>query len=128
MTTKLTNGIRVSVKPFFKGRYTSKIGPLYLFGYEISILNETSETVQLMGRHWYIFDTGDSPSEVQGKGVVGEQPILKSGETHTYESGCHLRASIGAMKGHYYMYNHTTQKYFTVNIPTFQFFASSRVN
>jgi len=128
MMTKLTKGIRISVNPYFKERYKSKIGPLYLFGYDISIVNESSDTVQLIGRHWYIFDTGDGPSEVQGKGVVGEQPILEPGQTHSYQSGCHLRASIGAMKGHYYMYNHTTHSYFQVNIPTFQFFASSRVN
>ncbi len=128
MTTKLTKGIRVSVEPNFKGRFSSKIGPLYLFGYQITILNESSDTVQLIGRHWMIFDTGEGPSEVQGHGVIGQQPILKPGESHSYESGCHLRSSIGAMKGKYHMYNITAQKKFTVHIPSFQFFATSRLN
>lgn len=128
MVNATTKGIKVSVNPHFEGRFFSKQGPLYLFKYQVVIENFSPDTVQLIGRHWYIFDTGEGPSEVAGTGVVGQQPILEPGDKHTYESGCHLRASIGVMKGYYQMLRLSTGQMFKVKIPMLQFFATPRLN
>lgn len=128
MVSEITQGIKVSVVTGFEGRFFSKQGPLYVFVYTVTIENHSPDTVQLVGRHWFIYDTGDGPSEVSGKGVVGLQPILGPGDTHTYKSGCHLRASIGMMKGTYEMLRLSTGKTFHINIPPLQFFATSRLN
>jgi ApaG protein len=124
----ITHGIQVSVETSFKGRYFSRQGSIYLFHYNIHIENQSDRNVQLLGRHWHIFDTGDGPSEVEGDGVVGQQPILMPGDVHHYQSGCQLRASIGAMEGVYRMIDLDTGGIFYVNIPTFQFFANPRLN
>ncbi len=128
MVSAITNGIKVSVETSYEGRFFSKQGPLYVFNYNVTISNFSPDTVQLIGRHWFIYDTGDGPSEVEGTGVIGKQPILASGEFHTYKSGCHLRASIGSMKGHYNMLHLSTGQNFKVNIPSLQFFATPRLN
>lgn len=128
MVSLITNGIKVSVETKYEGRLFSKQGPLYVFTYQISIANHSPDTVRLIGRHWFIYDTSDGPSEVSGAGVVGKQPILAPGDEHTYQSGCHLRASIGAMKGYYNMKHMSTNQDFKVKVPTFQFFATPRLN
>ena len=128
MVTEVTQGIKVSVETSYNGRYFRKNGSLYLFNYNVTIENQSEDTVQLLGRHWFIFDTGDGPSEVQGSGVIGEQPIIHSGEVYHYQSGCHLRASIGAMQGIYHMIRVNDRIPFEVKIPAFQFFASPRLN
>jgi ApaG protein len=128
VVTEVTSGIRVSVDTEYSGRYFRRNGSLYLFSYHVTIENLSNEEVQLLGRHWFIFDTGDGPSEVEGAGVIGKQPILKPGEVHHYQSGCHLRASIGAMKGIYHMVRTNDQTPFKVKIPTLQFFATPRLN
>ena len=128
MVTEVTHGIKVSAETKYNGRYFRKNGSLYLFTYDVTIENLSSDTVQLLGRHWYIFDTGEGPSEVEGSGVIGEQPVIGSNELYTYQSGCHLRASIGAMKGIYLMERTSDKVHFEVKIPTLQFFASPRLN
>lgn len=128
MVTEVTEGIKISVETGYDGRFVSKQGPLYVFNYHITIKNESPHTVQLLSRHWFIYDTGDGPSEVHGEGVIGKQPVLQPGESHRYQSGSHLRSSIGCMKGTYLMKRTIDSIEFEVNIPTFQFFASPRLN
>ena len=128
LVTEVTHGIKVSVETKYNGRYFRKNVSLYLFTYNVSIENLGDETVQLLGRHWFIFDTGEGPSEVEGSGVIGEQPIIGSKEVYNYQSGCHLRASIGAMQGTYLMSRVSDHSVFKVNIPTLQFFATPRLN
>jgi len=127
-TQRTTKGINIFVETGYKGRYLSKQGHLYIFVYNITITNLGENLVQLMGRHWYIYDTGEGPSEVSGDGVVGQQPIIAPGQSYTYQSGCHLRASIGLMKGHYKMKNVDTGGFFRVAVPNMQFFATPRLN
>ena len=128
MVTEVTLGIKVSVDTNYNGRYFRRNGSLYLYSYNVTIENLSDEEVQLLGRHWFIFDTGVGPSEIKGAGVIGKQPILKPGEIHNYQSGCHLQASVGAMTGIYHMMRTSDQQYFDVKIPTLQFFATPRLN
>jgi ApaG protein len=91
----------------------------FLFSYTITIENCGSETVRLLRRHWHIFETSGEIREVEGKGVVGEQPILEPGASHEYTSACELSTEIGKMHGTYLMERFNTGERFHVNIPEF---------
>ena len=96
-----TQGIRVEVE----SRYSperSKSG-LWCFLYTVRISNVGSETVQLISRHWIIRDANGRVDEVQGAGVVGDQPILEPGQSYEYTSGCPLPTPFGSMVGTYQM-------------------------
>ena len=69
----------------------------------MTIENQGTETVQLKSRHWVITDEHQQVEEVRGPGVVGEQPVLKPGESFSYTSGCPLKTSTGFMHGSYQM-------------------------
>ncbi len=43
----------------------------------------------------------EQSAPAQGDGVVGEQPLLKPGESHDYVSGCPLPTPSGMMEGQY---------------------------
>jgi ApaG protein len=75
----------------------------YFWAYMIRIENKSAETVQLVSRHWVITDGQGRIEEVQGAGVVGEQPILGPGDSHSYTSGCPLPTPSGWMSGSYRM-------------------------
>jgi ApaG protein len=40
-------------------------------------------------------------TEVEGAGVVGEQPTVCPGQVHEYRSFCVLKSTDGYMEGHY---------------------------
>ena len=75
----------------------------YVFAYTISLTNASDATVQLIGRHWVITDSENHVQEVRGKGVVGEQPVLKPGQSFEYSSGTVLSTQVGTMEGSYQM-------------------------
>lgn len=75
----------------------------YLFGYQVKIANVGESPVQLLSRHWIIFDAEGRREDVQGDGVVGNQPLLKPGEAFVYDSGCPLPTDWGSMQGYYVM-------------------------
>jgi ApaG protein len=75
----------------------------WVFQYTVRITNLGSETVQLISRHWIITDAADHSKEVKGPGVVGEQPVLKPGQSFQYSSWCPLETPMGMMHGAYQM-------------------------
>ena len=75
----------------------------YAFAYKISIHNNCQDTVQLINRYWLITDGNGKKTEVQGPGVIGEQPHIKSGDCFYYTSGAVLDTPVGTMQGHYEM-------------------------
>ena len=75
----------------------------YVFAYTIRITNTGTVTVQLVSRHWVIVDADQRVQEVKGVGVVGQQPVLKPGETFEYTSGASLPTPVGTMHGTYQM-------------------------
>ena len=128
MVTQITKGIKISVQTSFEGTYFKNYKIHFAFSYEIKIENHSKDSVQLNTRHWEIYDALNNKEIVDGEGVVGKKPVLKPGETHTYNSGCLLSSPIGAMKGFYNMINFTTTKSFRVIIPTFKFSAPFALN
>mgnify|MGYP001135317740 CR=1 FL=1 len=75
----------------------------YAFAYTITLRNAGAMGAQLLGRHWIITDGDGQVQEVRGEGVVGEQPYLSPGESHTYTSGAVLATEVGSMHGSYQM-------------------------
>lgn len=120
MDTLITNGIRISVEPFYQSQYSKPVEMQYIFAYRITIENLTDETVQLMRRHWVITDSTGVRREVNGEGVVGQQPVLAPGQQHQYVSWCHLTTGLGTMSGSYQMVGHMTHRQFEVDIPEFR--------
>ena len=128
MVTQITRGIKISVKTTFEGTYFKNYQMHFAFGYHITIENHSKDSVQLMTRHWEIYDALHPKEIVDGEGVVGIKPVIKPGESHTYSSGCLLASPIGAMNGFYNMVNFTSTKNFKVIIPTFRFSAPFALN
>ena len=120
MVQQVTNGIKVSVKSNFEGTSYRNYRLYYGFSYQVTIENQSNDTVQLLERHWKIFDSLNNTEIIEGSGVIGQKPILKPSQIHTYKSNCFLTSPIGAMSGFYKMVNFTTSKTFKVFIPTFQ--------
>jgi ApaG protein len=75
----------------------------YVFAYTITLKNTGTVAAQLISRHWIITDATGQIEEVRGPGVVGEQPVLTTGESFQYTSGCPLKTSTGIMRGTYQM-------------------------
>lgn len=128
MSTLTTSGIQISVQTQFRPDLSNIIKSEFLFNYRIDIENTNSFSVQLMTRDWYIFDSLYTARYVNGEGVVGEQPILKPGETFTYTSGCDLSSEIGMMKGFYTFKNLMDGELFEVFVPTFKLEYQGKLN
>ncbi len=75
----------------------------YVFAYTIRIRNDGAVPARLLGRHWIITDGKGHVQEVDGEGVVGEQPHLAPGEAFQYTSGTVLETDLGVMHGSYRM-------------------------
>ncbi len=99
----LTRGVRVSVKARFSQARSEPLRNLWFFLYTVEITNESSDTVQLISRHWTITDADEIVEEVRGLGVIGQQPTLNPGESFEYTSGCPLKTPFGTMHGTYQM-------------------------
>jgi ApaG protein len=99
----LTRGVRVAVRTRYSPEHSDPPHNLWFFLYTITIANEGGETVQLRNRHWIITDATGQVEEVEGPGVVGEQPVLRPGESFEYTSGCPLATPFGSMCGSYDM-------------------------
>jgi ApaG protein len=126
--SKLSEGVQVSVETYYQPDYSNPTNNEYMFAYRITIENHNSFSVQLHRRHWYIFDSNGEYREVEGEGVVGQQPVLKPGEEFQYVSGCNLRTEMGKMHGKYTMENQNNKQSFEVNIPAFEMIVPFKMN
>ena len=99
----VTRGIKVHVESEYAPDRSRPSQNQWFFLYTITITNEGHETARLMTRHWIITDGTGHVEEVEGDGVVGEQPVLAPGESFTYTSGCDLDTPFGKMEGTYQM-------------------------
>lgn len=128
MVSKISEGVKISVETFYQSDYSNPLNSEYMFAYRITIENNNSFPVQLLRRHWYIFDSDSTHREVEGEGVIGNQPKIESGERYQYISGCNLRSELGKMHGTYFMENLHTKKTFLVNIPAFEMTVPFKLN
>lgn len=128
MVTQITQGIKISVLTTFEGTYFKNQKMHFAFSYHITIENHSKDSVQLMARHWDIYDALNFTETVDGEGVIGKKPVLKPGETHTYTSGCLLCSPFGTMQGYFSMINFTSTKIFYVTVPAFKLSAPFALN
>ncbi len=124
MYRAITRLIEVTAKPRFVPERSSPSNGYYFWAYSIDIKNGGSEIVQLKTRHWRITDANGKLQEVKGAGVVGEEPVIKPGETFEYTSGVPLQTASGFMAGTYGMVTDAGER-FEIEIPAFSLDAST---
>ena len=128
MISQITKGVKITVRTHFQPAYSRPEMSHFLFTYKILIENRSEYSVQLLRRHWYIFDSNGEHREVEGDGVVGQQPVLMPNEIYEYESACNLTTDIGKMSGVYEMIRIIDKEKFMVEIPEFKLIAPQRLN
>lgn len=118
MPSAVTEGIRVSVESRYLEDHSKPEENRFTFAYFVTIANEGSTRVQLKRRHWIITDGNGKVQDVEGPGVVGEEPVLDPGHEHRYQSGAVLTTPVGTMEGTYEMHE-TGGRVFQAEIPRF---------
>jgi ApaG protein len=96
-----THDITVRVAVSFLPEQSQVDNGRWFWAYHIRLENHSDETIQLLTRHWRITDGNGMINHVQGRGVVGETPLLRPGQSHDYVSGCPLMTPHGSMEGFY---------------------------
>lgn len=96
-----TEGIRITVRPRYVPEQSRPPQRHFVFAYYVRIENVGQGTAQLVSRRWFIHDSVGRDTEVEGEGVVGEQPVLAPGRVHEYQSFCVLQSGSGHMEGSY---------------------------
>ncbi|ACT14651.1 Co2+/Mg2+ efflux protein ApaG [Pectobacterium aroidearum] len=109
----------VQVQSFYVESQSEPDEERFVFAYTITVRNLGRHEVQLLGRYWLITNGNGRQTEVQGEGVVGEQPIIHPGSEFQYTSGAVIETPLGTMEGHYHMTDHQG-KAFQVSIPVFR--------
>lgn len=130
----------VTVEPQYIAAQSIVAENKYVFAYHIDIYNPSHHTVQLLTRHWLITDGNGTLQEVQGEGVVGENPVIAPGDSYQYSSGAVLSTQVGSMSGRYGMRlcleaeeennesEHTDNLIFDAQIPVFTLAVPSALN
>ncbi|MDX1921591.1 MAG: Co2+/Mg2+ efflux protein ApaG [Alphaproteobacteria bacterium] len=118
MYTAITRDIKVSVNPVYLEGQSTPDDRHFVWAYQVKIENQSKATVQLINRYWRITDALGRVQEVRGEGVVGEQPILKPGQSFEYTSGTPLPTPSGIMLGRYEMVGEGGER-FEIDVPAF---------
>ena len=113
-----TRGITVRVAVSYFAEQSDPAGGRWFWVYHVRIENGSMRSVQLLSRNWTITDGRGARHEVQGEGVVGEQPLIAPGASLDYVSGCPLSTPTGAMAGRYHMVGEDGAR-FDIAIPRF---------
>ena len=113
-----THDIRVTVMPVYIDERSEPQQGKHFWAYRVVIANQGKLTVQLVSRYWHITDANGQVEEVRGPGVVGEQPVLRPGDSFEYTSGCPLTTASGFMRGTYTMVDQHGEQ-IEVAIPAF---------
>ena len=119
----VTRNIRVHVEAEYAAARSNPHQNQWFFLYTVTITNEGPDTVRLISRHWIITDAMDQVNEVRGLGVVGKQPVLATGQSFEYTSGCPLTTPFGSMHGTYQIMNDRQEQFdveiapFTLSVP-----------
>jgi ApaG protein len=110
--------ISINVNTAYLAEQSDPSSDRYVFAYTITIANTGTVSAQLISRHWIITDADSVTQEVKGLGVVGEQPLLRPGESFEYTSGTAMATPVGTMHGTYQMVAEDGNK-FDAEIPVF---------
>jgi len=95
--------VDVSVATRFLAEQSQPEHNRFAFAYTITVRNNGSLPARLLSRHWVITDGDGHVEEVRGEGVVGQQPLIDAGKSHSYSSGTVMTTKVGTMQGTYQM-------------------------
>jgi ApaG protein len=113
-----TENITVIVRPLYLDGQSNLLARKFVFAYFIRIQNDGTEPVQLLRRHWFIRSSEGDIKEVEGEGVIGQQPVIPPGRAHEYSSYSVLETFEGTMEGTYLMEKPNGEQ-FSIAIPKF---------
>ncbi|MGK2959864.1 MAG: Co2+/Mg2+ efflux protein ApaG [Candidatus Malihini olakiniferum] len=122
-----TPRICVQVQSFYVEAQSEPDKSRFVFSYTITIRNLGRNPAQLLGRYWMITNANGRQTEVQGEGVVGEQPTIQPGSEFQYTSGVVLETPLGTMEGYYHMVDHQGDA-FQVPISVFRLATPSMIH
>ena len=118
MYSKTTNGVTVTVTPYFLDDQSSPQESHFVWAYQVNIKNSGNSSIKLNHRNWLIIDANGKIINVQGEGVVGEFPTIEPGESFEYTSGTPLKTNNGIMQGFYLVSQDNCEK-IKIDIPAF---------
>ena len=127
MSKQSEQAINITVESRHLPQESDPSAQRYVFAYTIIIENNSNEASQLLNRHWIITDGQGDIEEVQGPGVVGQQPRIQPGEGFRYSSGAILKTPVGVMQGKYEFVT-DAGRHFDVEIPQFSLAVSALVH
>lgn len=127
MSANTTRGVEIEVESAYDGERSAPQESYYFFAYRVRITNRGDSRVQLLSRRWVITDSDGEVQEVEGPGVVGQQPVLAPGQSFEYTSFCPLRTPLGWMVGTYRMQRADGED-FDAEIPRFALTVPHAVN
>ncbi|MBM4167312.1 MAG: Co2+/Mg2+ efflux protein ApaG [Ignavibacteria bacterium] len=116
--TATTEQITITVRPIYLAGQSDIIAHKFVFAYFVRIENHSEQPIQLLRRHWFIYDSSGDMKEVEGAGVVGMQPIILPGKAYEYNSFCILESFEGYMEGTYLFLRNNGEQ-FSTTIPRF---------
>jgi len=128
MVVAVTSGVKVMVQAKFEKALSSIPNHSFVFSYTVTIENQNEFPVQLLRRHWFVCDAASVSREIEGPGVIGEQPVIDPGTSFTYTSACDLLSPFGTMIGYYSMQVRGEQSTFAAHVPEFKLFAEHALN
>lgn len=120
--------IQIDVKTKFSAEHSDPDNAYYFFIYQITITNNGNYSVQLISRRWEITNEFGEKRFVEGVGVVGEQPVLRPGDSFSYQSGCNFATETGKMRGAYLMERLDGSGSFFAEIPEFGMVVTALLN
>ncbi|ATR85051.1 Co2+/Mg2+ efflux protein ApaG [Pseudomonas sp. FFUP_PS_473] len=109
--------IDVSVVTRFLPEQSQPDNDRYAFAYTITVQNNGQLPAKLMSRHWLITNGDGEVEEVRGAGVVGQQPLIEPGASHTYSSGAVISTRVGTMQGTYQMFAEDGKRFDAIIAP-----------
>jgi ApaG protein len=112
------------VEPQYLAEQSTPDEDVFAFAYTITITNTGDIAAQLISRHWVIDDANGVTEEVKGLGVVGNQPLLRPGESFQYTSGTRLRTTHGSMHGSFFCVAEDGER-FEALVPAFELIAGA---
>ena len=118
MYSKTTNGVTVTVTPYFLDDQSSPQESHFVWAYQVNIKNAGHSSIKLNHRNWLIIDANGKGMNVQGEGVVGEFPTIEPGQSFEYTSGTPLKTNNGIMQGFYLVSQDNGEK-LKIDIPAF---------
>ena len=128
MAVLTTKGVTIEVESFYQKKHSSPMENKFIYAYKVTITNEKNCVIQLLERNWTIVDAYGNERNVGGMGVIGKQPELKPGQSHSYVSWSPMPTELGKMSGFYTFTELDSDTSFLAYIPEFQLVYPQKLN